>query len=38
VFAAGSITFGGSLAVDERLSMIVQNVLDRFLAGPAAGP
>jgi hypothetical protein len=38
VFAAGSITFGGSLAVDERLSRIVRNVLDRFLADAAPGP
>lgn len=38
VFAVGSITFGGSLAVDERLSTIVRNVLDRFLARPSARP
>jgi len=31
VFSAGSITFGGSLAVDPILSRMVQNVLDSFL-------
>jgi hypothetical protein len=30
VFAAGSITFGGSLAIDPKLSQMVQNVIDRF--------
>jgi len=29
VFAAGSLTFGGSLVVDPLLSRLMQNVLDR---------
>ncbi|HAQ07811.1 MAG TPA: hypothetical protein DCR24_09915 [Bacillus bacterium] len=31
VFSTGSITFGGSLAVDEKLTRIVDNVLRNFL-------
>ncbi len=39
VFAAGSISFGGSLAVDSVLQRIVRNVIDELLARPAAvGP
>lgn len=34
VFSAGSITFGGSLVVDEKLSRILNNVLSRFTAQP----
>jgi hypothetical protein len=30
VFSVGSITFGGSLAIDNQLSQMVQNVIDRF--------
>lgn len=39
VFSAGSITFGGSLAVDQNLTKMVNNVLDHFLAEqePKAG-
>jgi len=36
VFAAGSLSFGGSLVVDPVLQQIVRNVLDEFLAGPLA--
>jgi len=43
VFAAGSLSFGGSLVVDTVLQRVVRNVLDEFLAagtdvapGPAA--
>ncbi|NLI93527.1 MAG: hypothetical protein GX434_15475 [Peptococcaceae bacterium] len=32
VFSVGSITFGGSLAVDKDLSIMVNNVLKHFLA------
>lgn len=35
VFAAGSITFGGSLAIDPVLSQMLRNVLGRFLPAPA---
>jgi hypothetical protein len=31
VFSVGSITFGGSLAIDPVLSKMLRNVLDRFL-------
>jgi putative cell wall-binding protein len=31
VFSAGSITFGGSLAVDAKLTRIVNNVLNKFI-------
>ena len=34
VFAAGSLTFGGSLAEDPQLQAIVRNVLDECLAAP----
>ena len=34
VFSAGSLTFGGSLAVDPQLQKIVRNVLDECLAAP----
>ena len=37
VFSAGSITFGGSLAVDGNLSQILQNVLSRFTGQPGLG-
>lgn len=30
VFSTGSVTFGGSLVVDQSLSKIMQNVLERF--------
>jgi putative cell wall-binding protein len=30
VFSAGSITFGGSLAIDEKLTKMVNNVLNNF--------
>lgn len=30
VFSTGSITFGGSLAIDPQLTRMVQNVIDRF--------
>jgi putative cell wall-binding protein len=30
VFSTGSITFGGSLAIDPQLSIMVQNVIQRF--------
>jgi hypothetical protein len=30
VFSVGSITFGGSLAIDKQLSQMVQNVINRF--------
>lgn len=30
VFSVGSVTFGGSLVVDQHLSQIMQNVLNRF--------
>jgi hypothetical protein len=32
VFAVGSITYGGSLLVDDNISQITKNVIDRFLA------
>jgi hypothetical protein len=35
VFSAGSITFGGSLAVDPVIQKIVRNVLDECLLGSA---
>ncbi len=40
VFAAGSLTFGGSLVIDPVLQRIVRNVLDEFLRRPlaVAGP
>jgi putative cell wall-binding protein len=31
VFSTGSITFGGSLAVDNQLTQMVKNVLNRFI-------
>jgi hypothetical protein len=31
VFAAGSLTFGGSLAVDTKLQQVLQNVLSECL-------
>jgi hypothetical protein len=31
VFAAGSLTFGGSLAVDSKLQQVLQNVLNECL-------
>jgi hypothetical protein len=34
VFAAGSLTFGGSLVEDPKLQAIVRNVLDECLAAP----
>jgi len=36
VFAAGSLSFGGSLVVDPVLQQVVRNVLDEFLSGPLA--
>jgi hypothetical protein len=36
VFAAGSITFGGSLVVDQVLSRMLSNVFARFLAAPVS--
>jgi len=36
VFAAGSLSFGGSLVLDPVLQQIVRNVLDEVLAGPLA--
>lgn len=36
MFAAGSLSFGGSLVVDATLQRIVRNVLDEFLQGPLA--
>lgn len=33
VFSVGSITFGGSLLIDNDLTKVVNNVLDRFLSG-----
>ncbi len=44
VFAAGSLSFGGSMVADTVLQKVVRNVLNEFLAGaadvapPAAGP
>jgi hypothetical protein len=38
VFAAGSLSFGGSLVVDTLLQHVVRNVLDEFLAGSTAVP
>ncbi len=32
VFAVGSITYTGSLAVDSSVSRITKNVIDRFIA------
>jgi hypothetical protein len=37
VFAAGSLTFGGSLVEDPQLQAIVRNALDECLAAPLGG-
>jgi hypothetical protein len=31
VFSVGSITFGGSLLVDDKISQITKNVINRFM-------